>query len=234
MKNPTDVPRTALPGRRRAIVALAAMFAIAVAVAVPSAWAFHLFDDVPDASPHHEDVSRIAGAGITAGCTPTSYCPAAAVRRDQMASFLGRGLGRIASTDVGGFAPLTNTGWTTLNTLTITTGGVAGETGFVKLDAAASSRIASATGCPCAGEFRIRNVTDDTESDHYFTQNDAIPGNSNFSFDSTGLTWVVQVDTGATYTFAIEGRRVDVPAVSGRGVLTAVYAPFGSSGTSAP
>ena len=229
MKNPTSLAR-----RRRVVVVLAAMIAIAVAVAVPSAWAFHLFDDVPDASPHHQDVSRIAGAGITAGCTPTSYCPADPVRRDQMASFLGRGLGRIAATPAGSFLPLTNTGWTTLNTLTITTGGVPGQTGFVKLDGAASSRVASTTGCPCAGEFRIRNVTDTTESDHYFTQNDTIPTNSTHGFDSTGLTWVVQVDTGTTYTFAIEGRRVDAPAVSGRGVLTAMYAPFGSTGTNTP
>ena len=232
MKIPTDLARITAAKPRRVVVAVAAV--LAIAVAVPSAWAIHLFDDVPDASPHHEDVGRIAGAGITAGCTPTLYCPADPVRRDQMASFLGRGLGRIASTPVGGFAPLTNTGWTTLNTLTITTGGVPGQTGFVKLDAAASARIASTTGCPCAGEFRIRNVTDDEESDHYFTQNDAIPAGSTHGFDSTGLTWVVQVVTGTTYTFRIEGRRVAAPEVWGRGVLTAVYAPFGSTGTSAP
>jgi hypothetical protein len=173
--------------------------------------------------------------GITAGCAPTLYCPADPVRRDQMASFLGRGFGRVAATPPGGFAPLTDTGWTTLNTLTIATGGVSGHTGFVKLDAAVSSRIADVTGCPCGAQFRIHDVTDDTESDHYFTHNEALGVGSNFGFDSTGLTWVVQVQTGTTYTFAIEGRRENSAAsVSGRGVVTALYAPFGSQGTSAP
>jgi hypothetical protein len=43
------------------------------------------------------------------------------------------------------------------------------------------------------------------------------------------------VQTGTTYTFAIQGRREDSAAsVSGRGVLTALYAPFGSQGSSTP
>lgn len=208
---------------------------IAAVVAVPVAWATHLFSDVPGTSPHHDDVSRIAGAGITGGCAPGVYCPADPVRRDQMASFLGRGLGRVATTPAGNFEPLTDTGWTTLNTLTITTGGQLGGTGFVKLDAAVSSRIASIVGCPCGAQYRIHNDTNDTESDHYFTHNDLIGEGSTFGFDSTGLTWVVQVQTATTYTFSIQGRRENSSsAVSGRGVVTALYAPFGSQGSSTP
>ena len=42
----------------------------------------------------HEDASnRIATAGITRGCGGLDFCPFAPVRRDQMASFLGRALG---------------------------------------------------------------------------------------------------------------------------------------------
>jgi hypothetical protein len=152
-----------------------------------------------------------------------------------MASFLGRGLGRVATTPAGAFAPLTDTGWTTLNTLTITTGGVPGRTGFVKLDAAVSSRIENVTGCPCGAQFRIYDETGDTESDHYFTHNGVLGVGSNFGFDSTGLTWVVQVQTGTTYTFAVQGRRENSAAsVWGRGVSTALYAPFGSQGSSTP
>jgi hypothetical protein len=225
--------RSARAARRGRVII--AFVLVAGVVAVPTAWAAHIFTDVPDSSPHHADVARIAGAGITAGCTPTLYCPSDPVRRDQMASFLGHGLGRVATTPAGGFAPLTDVGWTTLNTLTITTGGVPGQTGFVKLDAAVSARIQTTTGCPCGAQFKILNVTDDTESDHYFTHNAAIGLGSSFGFDSTGLTWVVQVQTGTTYTFAIQGRREDSAAsVSGRGVLTALYAPFGSQGSSTP
>jgi hypothetical protein len=219
---------------RRGRVAIAFVL-IAGVVAVPTAWATHIFTDVPDSSPHHDDVARIAGAGITAGCAPALYCPSDPVRRDQMASFMGRGFGRLATTPAGGFAPLTDTGWTTLNTLTITTGGVPGGTGFVKLDAAVSARIQSTTGCPCAAQFHIQNVTDGTVTDHSFTHIDALGAGSSFGFDSTGLTWVVQVQTATTYTFAVRGRTENSAAsVSGRGVLTALYAPFGSQGTSEP
>ena len=219
---------------RRGRVAIAFVL-VAGVVGVPMAWATHSFSDVPDSSPHHADVDRIAGAGITAGCAPGLYCPADPVRRDQMASFMGRGFGRLATTPPGGFLPLTDTGWTTLNTLTITTGGVPGRTGFVKLDAAVSARIQSTTGCPCGAHFHIQNVTDDTVTDHSFTQIDALGAGSSFGFDSTGLTWVVQVQSGTTYTFAVRGRRENSAAsVSGRGVLTALYAPFGSQGSSTP
>ena len=68
-----------------------AVVLIAGMLTVPIALATHLFSDVPDSSPHHDDVARIAGAGVTAGCTPTLFCPSDPVRRDQMASFLGRG-----------------------------------------------------------------------------------------------------------------------------------------------
>ena len=45
----------------------------------------------------------------------------------------------------------------------------------------------------------------------------------------------VILTAGTTYTFAIEGRRENSAAsVWGRGVVTALYAPFGSQGTSAP
>jgi S-layer homology domain len=44
---------------------------------------------------HQPNINRIAAAGITAGCNPAAhlYCPAANVRRDEMASFLSRALG---------------------------------------------------------------------------------------------------------------------------------------------
>ncbi|MDF1597148.1 MAG: PQQ-dependent sugar dehydrogenase [Acidimicrobiia bacterium] len=44
---------------------------------------------------HEANINAIAAAGITLGCNPdgTLYCPTDPVRRDQMASFLGRALG---------------------------------------------------------------------------------------------------------------------------------------------
>ena len=46
-----------------------------------------------EASIHEADINRLAASGITAGCSPTQFCPGAAVTREQMASFLVRGLG---------------------------------------------------------------------------------------------------------------------------------------------
>jgi SpoIID/LytB domain protein len=42
---------------------------------------------------HAAAIEAIAAAGITQGCTATSFCPDAPVTRDQMASFLARALG---------------------------------------------------------------------------------------------------------------------------------------------
>ena len=51
------------------------------------------FDD-DEGNTHEENINKMADNGITLGCdsTGTVYCPADNVRRDQMASFLGRGL----------------------------------------------------------------------------------------------------------------------------------------------
>jgi hypothetical protein len=46
-----------------------------------------------DGNPHEPNIEGIAAAGVTAGCGPSLYCPAASVTREQMASFLVRALG---------------------------------------------------------------------------------------------------------------------------------------------
>ena len=53
-----------------------------------------VFDDVPADARYAGAVEGIRAAGITRGCSaePPSYCPDDPVRRDQMASFLGRAL----------------------------------------------------------------------------------------------------------------------------------------------
>jgi hypothetical protein len=46
------------------------------------------FDDVPLDDPFHADILTIATAGITTGCTDTSFCPSNPVSRAEMAVFL--------------------------------------------------------------------------------------------------------------------------------------------------
>ena len=46
-----------------------------------------------DGSSHEADIERLAAAGITRGCSPTTFCPLRSVRRDEVAAFLHRALG---------------------------------------------------------------------------------------------------------------------------------------------
>ncbi len=60
----------------------------------------NLFTD-DDSSVFENDIDRLATAGVTKGCNPPQndhYCPTDPVRRDQMASFLGRALHLTANT----------------------------------------------------------------------------------------------------------------------------------------
>jgi S-layer homology domain len=64
----------------------------------PGAYAVQMvFDDLWD-SPFVASIQWIYDQGITGGCTPTLYCPKAAVTRGQMASFLARAMHLPAAT----------------------------------------------------------------------------------------------------------------------------------------
>jgi hypothetical protein len=45
-----------------------------------------------EGSIHEGDINRLAAAGITGGCTATTFCPHQSVTREQMAAFLKRAL----------------------------------------------------------------------------------------------------------------------------------------------
>jgi hypothetical protein len=47
-----------------------------------------VFDDVAPGDFAADWIEELESLGITAGCTPTSYCPNASVTREQMAAFL--------------------------------------------------------------------------------------------------------------------------------------------------
>ena len=57
---------------------------------LPSATLDYFTDD--ETSIHEPDINRVAKAGITSGCTATTYCPLSPVTRGQMAAFLHRAL----------------------------------------------------------------------------------------------------------------------------------------------
>jgi hypothetical protein len=61
------------------------------ALDLPSTSADFFTDD--ETSTHENAINRVAEAGITSGCTATTFCPKQAVTRGQMAAFLQRGFG---------------------------------------------------------------------------------------------------------------------------------------------
>ncbi|MEM8706243.1 MAG: putative glycoside hydrolase [Actinomycetota bacterium] len=65
---------------------------IARALELPPAGEIDVFTDV-DGSSHQADIHALAAAGVTRGCSPTTFCPARGVRRDEVAAFLHRALG---------------------------------------------------------------------------------------------------------------------------------------------
>lgn len=61
---------------------------LANALELPRATSDYFTDD--ETSPHEDAINRIAAAGITAGCSATTFCPTGSVTRGQMAAFLTR------------------------------------------------------------------------------------------------------------------------------------------------
>ncbi|CAN5211278.1 hypothetical protein BH18ACT5_BH18ACT5_13000 [soil metagenome] len=64
------------------------------AFALPAATTGSGFADVPNGQWFSAAVDAVRQAGITNGCTSTTYCPNDAVLREQMATFLARALSR--------------------------------------------------------------------------------------------------------------------------------------------
>jgi glucose/arabinose dehydrogenase len=63
---------------------------LARAFALPATATDYFTDDT--GTTHESNINKVAAAGITSGCTPTTYCPSADVTRGQMAAFLRRAL----------------------------------------------------------------------------------------------------------------------------------------------
>jgi hypothetical protein len=239
-----------LPTRRTASVARRlALLVLAIALTVPAGvvLASHTFSDVPSTNKFHSDIAAIAAAGITSGCAPDRYCPDGLVTRGQMAAFLNR-LGALAP----GKAPKVNAdrvdglhanalirvgqSQTTADTVVTSTGTLiaygtdlvidAPAPGFVMVDASA---VVVNSGCTsvCTVTLYAHHVQGDTYS---------IGGNAGLftnGLDTVVAQRVFPVSSG-TNTFRMVVRRAaggngTVTATSG--VLTALYTPFGASGT---
>jgi hypothetical protein len=209
---------------------------VLAALLAPAAWANHQFSDVPTASPHHADISAIASVGITGGCAPGLYCPTQAVQRDQMASFIRRGLPRTGSS--GTTADVTLTGsFADIAQDSITTGGSAGGgSGFVVL--LGSFTIHGDVGTlPASSRIEYKFVHDNTGFESNVSEASVDPSSVSNPSASAMKQWVFTVPTGSTQTFSLQARVASAGGgtISARSrLITLLYIPFGPSGTSSP
>jgi hypothetical protein len=215
-----------------------------LAIAVPSGLAIHEFTDVPDANPFHGDISAIKGAGITSGktCvppgTPPTYCPTEGITREAMAAFVHRGFGRVAFGGESLFLLPTTQTPVNIAEITLAIGGAPGGTQFVKVDGAVGTSITSTSGCPCDTGYYIDAVDlGQTTFLHRHTNVDVAPGfgGGDWGEEHGTVSAVFAVPTGSMQTFRVLALR---PAgstgnVSAFANLTAIVAPFGSTGGSA-
>lgn len=195
---------------------------VVAAVAAPAAWANHQFSDVPNSNPHHNDISTIATAGITTGCGAGIYCPDQFVRRDQMASFLRRGLGRggVVQDAIGVTA--TAPPDQVLAQVSIDVPG----NGFVLVNAATDYSI---SGAACNVVQRIIRPASGDASWYSGTGNNAI--------GDTGVasTLLSPVTSGAgTRIFQLQGRKTaggGSCSASAFVDMNAIWVPFNAAGT---
>ena len=201
-----------------------------VVLAVPAS-ATDAFRDVPSSSPHHDAVGELADSGVTAGCAEDEFCPQRSVRRDQMASFLSRGLPRSAFDD--GVADLSSAndyaGVPASTTVEAT--GTSGGTGTVVLQGVVSvySEADVATDCPCEIEAFIFRDGDDAAGPSSWTQLPAEAATSGRVNTSLPVHWAVQIPAGTTETFrvAVFVNDAQPDGVRAEGSLSSLTAPFG-------
>lgn len=233
--DPPTVSARVRRGRRIGPLRLAVLAVVALLiVAVPIAWASDVFSDVPDNHPFHDDINAIAFAGITTGCTATEYCPQDFVRRQAMAAFLNRGLGRVKQyISAGSLLTVTGTSvddgprFTTTFTPGLPPGALPGATGYVKVDAVVSLFAGEVEACPCT--YRVAIHVGGLPIHNWYGTADVMAGDQRQSIPVTG---VFEVTSPGPKTIQI---RVFRSAVTGTGTssagagidLTATYFPFG-------
>lgn len=227
VKDPKPTPGP-LRSVKWGVIAVAVLAALVPAALIAS----DLFADVPNGNPFHNEIGAISRAGITTGCGGGNYCPLDPVTRQAMAAFMHRGFGRVDFSGTPTSVVLTGSNLD-IAVITINVPGVlGGGTQFVKVDAAFTAFVTNQTGCPCVATFRIFQDGTSNSSINHQVFPPAGNAGSWFAADSGAATLVVAVPSGTTQTFRLRANRsTPTGAIEGYGQLSAITAPFGSSGT---
>lgn len=200
------------------------LLALALAIAVPGvALANHVFSDVPTNSTFHANIANIARAGITVGCTQTTYCPADYVRRDSMAAFLNRGLGRANQGVAFGIA-LDANNETEIASTTLAAPGA----GYALISVSAFAHTIDAFGCPC----QINLSLGGTHTESFYFANMLSNPTSGISHTYIGNQWLDSIPAKGTYEYtALLAAATGEADVTGDAVITVVWIPFGGTGS---
>ena len=225
--------------RYRRLKAVGVMLGAALVVAVPAAWASHLFADVPDSEPFHTQIGAIAQAGITTGCAagpPRLYCPEDNVSRKAMAAFMHRGFGRVGFVTAPEVGVPVSAAEENLFGLPFTSGlpfgALPGASVFVKGDAEVAFTIDDTSGCPCG--VKAAMVLDDYG---YMDGADYAYG---FLTESSPIVTIPVTGVGAVTSPGAKNITVTGARFGGTGGnivafgnLSTSYFPFGPTGTNA-
>lgn len=220
--------RRGVPSRtRRIVTVLTAVTAIAILPMV--ALASDRFSDVPSGHPFHDQINNIAAAGITTGCTATTYCPNANVTRGQMAAFLNRGLGRIAADEMA-FGPLVE--GEPFSSVTIESEGselILAQASFYAFI------VPGAVGetYPCEHLFFLEVDGVEASGSATWIRTSSEPAPADYHLDSLSSMSVEAVDPGSHTVELIYGGATDGACTIGMGIgtLAAQVVPFGGDGS---
>jgi hypothetical protein len=217
-----------MPARRLTLIGFIAAIVLAVPMTV---LASHQFSDVPNSSFYHNDISALAGAGVTTGCGGGKYCPANAVTREQMATFLHRGLGRAAMSTTSVDTSIVRTdGFVTVSAVSIDVGGVGGNQ-FVDVRGEVTA-AGTLTGCGdfCYVNARLRDADTGTlSSTAFYRFSEEGIGDQ----DVVGKSWVFTAAPGThTYQLQVAVFQTDDPLTVVFPTVIATTHAFGSTGTS--
>jgi hypothetical protein len=205
---------------------------VSTAVAVPATvWAVTSFTDVPTSHPFYKEINAVAEAGIAQGFGDGSYHPGDYIKRQGMAAFLERGVGRVASDDGSVY---TNSSESTEVARVALDAGAngAGTSGFVRLSgsAFASTPVSTTATCPCTVKLTLWDGNS-AGTDSYI-QVPLIP-NGTDAIGSATVEAVRTVDGDSTHNYRLMAMGIDsfgTDMVVVTGTLTAMYFPLSADG----
>jgi hypothetical protein len=208
-------------GRTRTIIGLSAVFVVAFA---GTAFANHVYNDVPTSSVFHDEIAEIGGQGCADGFPGGLFKPADAVKRQQMARFLSRCGGRVAvDDDTASVSP----GVSGTEYLVTDADFAAHADGYVVVTATGNASTGNEGLCPCQVEWRIL----DSLLGFGSTVTGQLAGTATevgTVYEPMSVTQVFPIDQGDEATFSLMAKWVDADTTSMNfsGVITVEFFPF--------